>query len=307
MKTHHSFAFTALFLSAAIWGITPPIMKLTLSVVPLFSLACIRFGVASLFLFPLVYKHLHIQKKHIPLLIFSGMAGITIHMSLFFWGLTLTSSINASIIGATVPLMTLFLAHTFLREKIKHTVLLGAILGTVGISIILLKDAFAGGVSVSPLGDILLLISTLAFVVYELVSKELFRTYKALPITFYNFVIGTLSFLPAALYEYTLNPQWIATLPHPAWLGILFGIFFPSLLAFSLWQWGLSKVEASRVGFFCYLHPIIGTIAAILILGETPTLVFTIGSLLIFLGLFVAEGLFHFLPFHTHQQLKEAR
>lgn len=277
-------------------------MKLTLLSVPLFSLAFIRFFFASLILLPFVYKKLKIKKDDIPVLTLCAFAGITFNISFFFLGLTLTTALNAGIIVSTLPIFTLIFAILFLKEKITKKLVLGSIIGFLGIGIIIGQDITKHGLSLSPIGDFMLLLAMFSFVIYEIFSKKLFKKYNPFVITFYAFLIGALSFLPAFIYELSSSSAWINNLPTNAILGIIYGIFFSSLAAYSLWQWGLSKTDAGKAGFFFYLDPVVSTIAAVIILSEKITTPFVLGSILIFLGLFFAEGR---LPYHHLIKVKK--
>lgn len=288
-------AFVAVILAATIWGATAAIMKYTLQTVPPFTLAFIRFGVATLLLYPFVRKHTQITHHDAPMVALAGLSGIAFHIAFFFWGLKLTTALNAGIIIASTPLFTLLFAHIFLREKLKKNLVVAAILGLLGIGIIIAKDIAQQGLSLSPLGDLFVLIAILLFVVYEILSKKLFQTYPPSVITFYAFVVGVVFFAPLAFLESVQDSTWVSRVNGPAVAGILYGIFFSSFAAYSLWEWGLSKISASRVGFFFYLDPIVSTIAAVLLLSEVITVPFVLGAILIFLGIFLAEGR---LPYH---------
>ena len=82
------------------------------------------------------------------------------------------------------------------------------------------------------------------------------------------------------------------------WVGILFGVFLSSALAFGLFMFGISKIRAQEVGIFTYIDPVIAVLLAIPLLGEYPTPIFFIGSLCIFVGIMVAEGRLHWHPLH---------
>ncbi|MCL5969971.1 MAG: DMT family transporter [Patescibacteria group bacterium] len=265
-------------------------MKQTLQEVPIFSLAFIRFFFASLLLLPFVIKKLKIDRTDILTLILSAILGVTLNIAFFFWGLTLTTAINSGIIIASTPIFTLIFAALFLSEKISKRLIYGVLFGLFGIALIIGKDLFEKGLSLSPFGDFLILIAVLSFVFYEIVSKKLFKKYNSFTITFYSFAIGALSFIPAAFFELKSNPAWILNLSNQATIGILYGVFFSSLAAYSLWQWGLSKIQASRVGFFFYLDPIASTIFAVILLSEKITFPFIFGSVFIILGLFISEN-----------------
>lgn len=287
--SNHKKAIIALTVASIIWGATAPIMKITLVTIPIFSLALIRFGAASLLLLPFVANKLSISKEDLPTVVFSGLLGVTTNIGFFFWGLTLTTALNAGIIIASTPIFTLLCARIFLKEKTTINLAIGAILGLLGIAIIIGKDFVNNGFNLSPLGDLLILLATLAFVFYEILSKKLFKKYNSFTITFYSFAIGALTFLPAAILEWQKDSQWISSLSTAPILGLGYGVLLSSFTAYSLWQWGLSKIEASRVGFFFYIDPVVATIVAVILLAEKITIPFIIGSLLVFLGLFIAE------------------
>lgn len=290
-------AILALTLASIIWGATPAVMKVTLASVPPFSLALIRFGTASIFLLPFVFTKLRVLRRDILLVLLAGLFGVGIHIPLFFLGLKLTTALNAGIFVASIPIFTLLFAHVILRERTTKNLIAGALLGSLGIGVIIGQGALNVGVTLSPIGDALLLFSTLSFVFFEIVSKKLFKTYKPLIVTFYSFMIGAAVFAPFAYAEFQNNPAWFTNLPKQAVFGMFYGIFFSSFAAYSLWQWGLSKLDASRVGFFLYLDPIVATVVAVLLLSEKITVPFVIGALLIFFGLFLAERK---LPHYHH-------
>lgn len=299
---NHKKAILALTLASIIWGATPAIMKVTLASVPPFSLALIRFGTASLLLLPLVSTKLRILRRDALLVLLAGLFGVGLHIPLFFLGLKLTTALNAGIFVTSIPIFTLLFANMWLKEKITPNLILGALLGTLGIGTIVGQDLLRVGITLSPLGDLLILLSTLSFVCFEMVSKKLFRRYRPLCVTFYSFAIGTVLFFPFAYAELLNDPVWPSRLPQEAVLGMLYGIFFSSFAAYSLWQWGLSKLDVSRVGFFLYLDPVVATIAAVLLLQEAITASFLVGSLLILFGLFLAER--RFPHYHHLRKLK---
>lgn len=293
--TANRLAIFSLITASIIWGATGPIMKLTLKEVPLFSLAFIRFFTATLILLPFIYKKISVDKKDFFILIISAILGITLNISFFFLGLTLTTALNTGIIVASGPIFALIAGHFVLKEKVSKNLIIGAIVGILGISVIIGKDILSNGFHLSPLGDFFILITMLCFVFYQIISKELFKKYNPFVLTFYSFAIGALSFLPAMLFELQKEPLWFSSLSTNAIFGILFGIFFSSLAAFSLWQWGLSKIAVSKADFFFYLDPVVSTILAMVLLSEKITFPFVIGSILILLGIFFAEKRF---PYH---------
>jgi drug/metabolite transporter (DMT)-like permease len=300
MKSYKRYLpYLALIIAAIIWGANTPVMKLTLASVPLFSLAFLRFFVGALFLLPFVYKQLDYKKKDWFHLFLCAFLGVTIIITLYFLGLRMTSALNSGIINGIQPIVILFFAYVFLQEKITKRMILGSLVSILGLGLIIGKDILSQGFDVSPLGDTIIFLSTIIFAAYVTLSKELSKKYSPLVLTFFLFFVGGIFFLPGVVFEYTTNPTWYMQVSPLAYFGIFYGIIFSAVIAFLLWQYGLSKVSESQVGFFLYLTPVISTIAAIYFLGETITEEFLMGAMLIFIGLFISEAhLHHKKPFH---------
>lgn len=296
-------ALIALTLASFIWGASTPLLKWMLAIVPIFLLAYLRFFTAAL-LFLALRPNLKIDKKDIPTVIFASLLGTTFHIPIFFWGLSNTSAINAGVLGAATPLLTLLLASVYLKERIKFTVLLGGIIGISGTAIILLEGLSGSGFSQNIFGNFLLLTATVSWVFYEMVSKKLFKKYNALTITSYTFLIGGITFMPMALLDLTRMDSGLL-LRKEFYIGIPITIVFTSAIAYFLWQWGISKLDVVRAGFFQYLNPIIATVFSYYFLGEPITQSFILGTVFIFSGLVIAEKKLHLPEFHLlHHVLK---
>lgn len=281
-------AYVYLLIASLIWGATPAIMKLTLLEVPPFSLGFIRMFFASIILITFLYKDLKIKRADIWLFILAATTGTTLNLSLFFLGLQLSHAINAAILIASVPIFTIFASHIFLKEKLHIKIIIAGTLALIGVIFIIGKP---DGPTTLPqlVGNIFLLASSLAWVAYEIIAKKLLKTYKSSTVTFYTTSIGAATFAPLFVWEYVKNPNWISGVTPSATAGIIYGIIFASLIAYSAWQAGLSKIPSGEAAFFFYLEPISGSALSILILGEklTPTLI--LGGSLIFAGVILAE------------------
>lgn len=281
-------AIAALLISSLIWGATSPIMKWTLASVPLFSLAFIRFFLATIFISPFVIKHAKIKKQDLPEIILAAFLGITLNVSLFFLGLKFTFAVNAALVAATVPIFTLAAANIFLKEKLTNKLIFSAILAVFGLLLILGPPTIALGIS-HLIGGLLLIVSSLSWVGYEIISKKLFKKYSPKTITFYSFLIGSATFFPIAIFELFKSPGWITNLTLPGLVGILYGAIFASTIAYFCWQYGLSKLTATAASFFFYLDPVTGVIVSVLLLKERITPTFVVGAILVILAVFWAE------------------
>lgn len=295
MKIRSAYLF--LIIAAIIWGATPAIMKITLAQIPLFSLAFLRMFFAANLLYFFARNNLKIQKKDLLMFISLAITGITIHIAFFFFGLKLTQAIHAAFLIAAGPILTVVAAHFYLREKLEKKLILTGLVAVLGIGMIVgapdnhLNPAEA-------VGDIFILLSSLAWVAHEIIAKKLLKTYKSTTVTFYTLFIGAITFLPFYLFELINNPNWIFNVNTIGFLGLAFGIFLASFTAYLAWQKGLSKLPAGQASYFFYLDPISGSIFSILLLGEklTPSLI--MGATLITLAVFLAEYRRKLHPLH---------
>lgn len=290
-------AILALIIANIIWGAASPIFKLALQNIPPFTLAYIRFVGASLLLLPFAWKKLFIEKKDWATLFISSIFGITINIAFFFWGLDLAPSINAPIIASAGPIFIYLFCFLFLHEKSSKKMIFGMTLGLIGVFIIVGNPELGNGHDKIVIGNICFILATLGSVGYTIIGKKMLDKYHSAAVTFWAFVISSFTFLPFAFNENrTFN--FLRTIDHRGYLGIIFGIFLSSALAYFLFDWGLKRISATESGLFTYIDPLAAIIIAVPLLGEEITPLFIFGSLLIFGGIFLAEGRIPYHPIH---------
>lgn len=101
------------------------------------------------------------QVADLPFLALLGVIGVTVYKLLFFYGVTLSTAVNASLIVPTgVPVVSNVLAGFILGEKTTVSRVVGLVLA--GASVAITSGAHAGTVGASLLGDGLLVGGLLA-------------------------------------------------------------------------------------------------------------------------------------------------
>lgn len=290
----------ALIIANIIWGAASPIFKFALQNIPPFTLAFIRFFFAGLIFIPFAIKKWQkLSTRQWLEIILVGFFGVTINISFFFLGLAKTESINAPIIASSGPVFIYLLSVLFLREKPKRKVFTGMLVGLIGVLIIILSPIFLGQKQYAfgaIEGNLFFLLATLGTVFQTIVGKDVLRKINSFQVTLISFLFGSLTFLPFMRNELI---HWsLSNLDIRGVVGIIFGVFLSSALAYYLYYWGISKIKAQEVGLFTYIDPVIAVIIAIPLLGEYPNLYFFIGSLFVFGGIYLAEGRIHWHPLH---------
>ena len=173
----------------------------------------------------------------------------------------------------------------------------GAAISLIGVIIIVLRPIFENGYDSSLIGNIFFVVSMGLSVFYTLLLKEIAPKYNPLTLTFWIFVITSISFIPFVFFEAAHSTQLI-NLDFKSIIGILFGAVFASLIAYSLEIFALKHISANEVAVFSYIDPVIAVIIAKPLLGESITSTFLLGSFLIFLGIYISEGRLNYHPLH---------
>lgn len=292
--------FLAIIIANVIMGMTAPIMKMGLTEIPPFILAFTRFASASILLAPFAVSHwIPLSKKDWIILILAGVSGVGLHIGLFFLGLQRTQSIVAPVIASSGPVILYAIALLFLHEKFKLKKFYGMIIALGGVLVIVLAPLILNGSVIheqQAVGNLLMFVATIFGVLHAFLIKKLSEKIGALQISLVVFVSGALSFLPFTFGE--MQSWSIESVTMKGWFALLFGIFFVSLGAYTLIHYALTKIAASDVGMFAYMDPVIALLIAWPLLGEKPDIFYFIGSLLVFGGIYLAEGRLHWHPLH---------
>lgn len=295
-----NYPVLGLIITNIIWGAAAPIFKYALTNIPPFTLAFIRFAGAAILFLPLVlHRWRPLSVRDVGGIFLASFLGITLHISFFFLGLQHGVSINAPIIAASGPIFLYIFALLFLKEKARPKVLVGMLVSLVGVSVIIFSPLQVSSVATEfarTESNIFFLISTFGIVASAVVAKRVLKRVDPFQFTFIAYLFSAVSFYPQALTE--LQHWSFSMLDSRGILGIVYGVIFSSLIAYFFFYWGTSKIDAQEIGVFQYIDPVAAILVAAPLLGEYPTPTYLLGALLVFLGIFVAEGRLHWHPLH---------
>lgn len=289
----HSKGVLAQIIAAVIWGIAGPVVKIVLNSVPAFPFVFLRLAIAVLILTPIVIKkNLKLRLGFIDFLqlVVMGLLAITFNIGLYFWGQSYTSVIDAAVILSTTSIFTAIGAFLFLGERKSKIVLFGIFISFLGTIIIIIQPILENGLfqAKNMLGNILILFATLSWVAYTILAKEIKQKYDTLTKTYFFFLVGVISFLPL-VYKNIFDLNFYLNFQMSTVLGILFEGIFASVIAYTLFNWSLKFVSATKSGVISYLIPITSIIISILFLGEKFSTFFLIGAGISAIGIFLAE------------------
>ena len=301
--------YIALLLAHIIWGGNFVVAKITLQEFPVYTLAFLRFTLASLFLAPFFLaetRKIKIDKKDFPKLTLIGVLIITLNIAFFFTGIQKTTAINASVLTLIIPMLSVLLGWWFLKEKVYLINLAGIFAGLMGAMIIIgLPRIFLGEVSTESLvGNLLIILASVVWVVGAIFSRQMLVKYPSLIVTAFAFLVGMVTFIIPAINEYLTNPGWTENVTSLGILGLVYMTVLSSVSAYFLFEWGLAKTNVITADLFQYIEPFVAAAVAILVLSETVSIDFGVGALLIiagvYLGTLAKEAHHRQHKFHRH-------
>lgn len=292
----------ALLLTATIWGITLPLMKVNLATIPPLTIAFLRFLIASIL--AVSFSELKgLKLKDAGLIGICAVFGISLHVGLLLIGLERTSAVDATFLIALSPIVTSLLAVLTLSEKINTSHFLGILFAFTGTFLyIVLPNLGSATTTINLGGNVLVLGSVLTSAIYVIWSKKLFETYHPSSIAAVSFVVGMISFFPGAIVEYVNNPVWVESVSLFNILSLLYLGIFSSFIAFTALEWGLSKVAVHVDATISYLTPIISILIATAFLGERVQNTFLVSVALIVFGIYLVSKHQPRLQRHFHSR-----
>ncbi|HSX57765.1 MAG TPA: DMT family transporter [Candidatus Saccharimonadales bacterium] len=281
-------ALLALITTSVIWGATLPLMKINLEVFPPLVLAFIRFFIAAICALFFVKFNEITLKSFLRIGVFAFF-GITLNIGLLLFGLKETTSIDAIFILALSPVITSLLAVFVLKEKISSGHALGIFLAFLGSFLYLVYPNLflSGQITFNLWADFLILLAVLFGAIFIVGSKSLFDTYHPSTISAVCFLVGAISFFPGAALETMKNPSWVNQVQVFNLLSLIFLGVFASFIAYSLMEWGLSKLPVHISQVVSYLTPIVTISISTLWLNEKLYPIFPISALLVGAGIYL--------------------
>lgn len=281
----HRFApHLALLAVQILFGIWPIFGKVVLRSMSPTSLVAVRITGAALALALLQRRLtplLQMRSKDIVLLTACSLLGIVGNQFLFVKGLSLTTVINAEILSTTIPVYALSISILLRYERWSFKSVGGMLIAAAGV-LYLINPTRADLTTQTTTGNILILINSFLYAIFIVISKSLYERYGALNVITWIFVVGSLITIPVGIYS--LQQENLQAIDASVWVALAFIILLPTVGAYYLNAYALTRVSPSTVAIYIYLQPLMAFGFAPLLLGEKWNYRTIVAALLIFLG-----------------------
>lgn len=281
------FLHLELLLVVAIWAGTFVSTKIVLTELPPALSALYRYVIASAILIVIDWGNTkRPARKDYPLLAFLGATGVTLYYLLQHYGIRYTNATDAAILISLSPIFIGIISWQLLGEKLKAAGITGLILSFVG-CLLVITGGHPTAVSFDErfLGNVLILLTAIAWAFYSVYGKKLLRFYSTTTIIKYTTVSGTIFLIPFTIGEF--DGHSIFTVSWNVFFHLLYLGGLASVYGYLAWYRGLSKLPAVTVGSYLYFRPLLTGFIAALVLQEQISLAVILGGVLIIAGTYL--------------------
>lgn len=222
--------------------------------------------------------------------VYLGFFGVTVNQMCFTIGLHFTSVSHSAVIVGLSPIYILVLAVLFRLERATGHKVVGMLIALAGVAVLASENGMSVH-SASIEGDAITMAGSAGFAMYGVLGKRVTETYDTLTMTAFTHFAGALIVLPLAIQEArALCGASHLQQPWRVWAALLYMAVFSSALAYVFYFWLLRYLEASQLGAFTYLMPVLATILGIVWLGEKGSWTQVLGGVMALGGVYWIES-----------------
>lgn len=281
--------FVLVLITALIGGSVPVFMKIILKIIPPFSFTVIRFLLALIILIPLISIKKLILKNNSKIVLVSLFA--TLNIILFSLAIRITSASIGQIIYTTVPIFSLIFSRVILRQQIKFKTIIGIILSLGGVLLIIVLPLFEKAVVLESniFGNLMILIAAISYSLYGVLSKPMQKNYKPIEITLLFILVTLLSHSIIAFPEIKQVNNWYPNISIMLMGAVFYVGLFGTAFYYLLTQFVIKKASPIIASTILYLQPAATIFWAVLLLHETITPIFIIGTIVTLFGVWLAS------------------
>jgi len=279
MKKNQSIGILCAILSAVCYGTNP------FGALPLYeegvntaTVLAHRFGLAVILLaiVMLIKRENFKATRHEFKVLFSlgilfAASSITYYQSFHFMDAGIASTILF-----VYPVMVAVMMTAFFKERVTAMTVVAIVMSLVGIGLLYKGGA---GASLSAIGIVLCILSSLAYAIYIIVVNQSSIRMSSFKVTFYAMLVCEVTLV---LYSFTSPELYLHVLPSPrAWMFAIWLSVVPTVLSLVLMTVAVNHVGATPTAILGALEPLTAVAIGVMVFGEALTARLIVGILFI--------------------------
>lgn len=285
---HGTAAYLYAMLAIFGWGSMFIAAKLAFTAISGLTLLFCRYVIA-LCVLGLAYRGLprpQLTKKDKKNILFIGVFGYCFSIALQLIGTDMVAASMASIINTMTPVAMILFAVLLLREKSTVAQVVGILITVVG-SVLIVGGAGEGN---SLLGIILNFAGMIFWGLSSVMIRKSCAALDGVWVTVYGMFVAMLTAIPFMAVEILREgtATALSAITPTAALAVLWVGIVPTAVANLFWNKALESLPAATCSLFYAFLPIVTAVLGVLILGESLTRDFVLGSAVIVVGMVIA-------------------
>jgi len=284
----------ALLLSAAVYGVSTTVSVVALhDVRPADLLAVEISGAAAMLLITAAVRG-QLRRRGAPRQMLLGALVPGLAFLFGDLGLARTSASSGSLLLAAEPLLSVLLALAVLRERLSGRAAVALVVGLAGGALVAFEPGGPSGTDTT-LGNVLVLLAVVAAAVFLIATRRFNEDGDGLNASAWQTTGGALSVVPFVAASWSTGGTRLDTVGVAGWLACI-AVVVCGALGSVMFNRGIARVPAARAGQLGNLTPVVGTLTAVVFVGDRPSLPQLVGGAAILAGLA--------LLLHTPAELK---
>ena len=291
MKSRTGLVYAALIFTTFFWSSNIVIGRAVNASIEPLELSFWRWLFASVMLVPFSVAHVRADwisiKSHIGILALLSLLGVSLFNSILYFSTHTTGATNIALIQTTMPVFVVIFNFVLFRRGVRAGALLGVCLGLCGALIVIFKGQFTEINNLRfTIGDISMLVAVMLYGLYSvlLIKAPNIHPFSLLTVTV---VLGTVMLFPFFLLQVAIDNR--IAISFDLMPSILYIAFFPSIVAYWSWNYGVRSIGAGSTGLFICFIPIFTAILAAIFLNEMLHAYHVIGLMLVVSGIVIMQ------------------
>lgn len=262
-----------LALLTVVWGINWPLFKMALNELGPWSLRCFSLALGAGAMFAVARLRgisLAVPKKVRLRLALASMCNIALWNILTAYGVLYLPSGHAAVLGFSMPLWAAIIGFLFLGERLNRRAVLAVLLGTAGLTLLMVDDFAKLGSGMALFGLVVMICAANSWAVGTFVQKRTHWNMPLISLAAWQMALGWVPIaIMAAILEFPdLHMPSITTMGLVAFIG-----FISLAIGMLTWLAIVQLLPVNVAAISTVLVPVVAVVGGGLILGEPLGLV----------------------------------